>query len=314
LSLYVEADAETLAIVNSESRLERLHIAANLRHDTLEPLFNEETLAAGKLDYAYAPELKLLWDFAQKLEAGRGKSADNSTQQVDYTFNVENDRISIGQRLRGSPIDKVVSELMILANSMWGKLLDDNNVAGIYRTQNNGKVKMSTVAAPHQGLGVAHYAWSSSPLRRYVDLVNQRQIISVLRGEAPAYARNDTTLFAILSSFDAAYTIYNEFQRDMERYWCLRWLLQEKEKLEALTPTLSRLAGEGANESLRELVVPANVLRENLVKLADIPLIGRIPSLPETPPNTRVTLEIGSVDLLDLNFDARYQANVEVTA
>ena len=291
LSLYVEADAETLAIVNSESRVERLHIAANLRHDTLEPLFNEETLAAGKLDYAYAPELKLLWDFAQKLEAGRGKSADNSTQQIDYTFHVENDRITIGQRLRGSPIDKVVSELMILANSMWGKLLDDNNVAGIYRTQNNGKVKMSTVAAPHQGLGVAHYAWSSSPLRRYVDLVNQRQIISVLRGETPPYARNDTSLFAILSGFDAAYTLYNEFQRNMERYWCLRWLQQEDVKQ-----------------------VEATVLRENLVKLSDIPLIGRISSLPETPPNTKVTLEIVSVDLLDLNFDARYQANVEISA
>ena len=291
LSLYVEADAASLAIVNSESRVERLHIAANLRHDTLEPLFNEETLAAGKLGYAYATELKLLWDFAQKLEAGRGKSADNSTQQVDYTFNVENDRISIGQRLRGSPIDKVVSELMILVNSMWGKLLDDNNVAGIYRTQNNGKVKMSTVAAPHQGLGVAHYAWSSSPLRRYVDLVNQRQIISVLRGEPPVYARNDTALFAILSSFDAAYTIYNEFQRGMERYWCLRWLLQENVKQ-----------------------VEATVLRENLVKLAEIPLIGRISSLPETPPNTKVTLELGEIDLLDLNFDARYQASVEVPA
>ena len=124
---------------------------------------------------------------------------------------------------------------MILANSTWGKLLDDHDVAGIYRTQNNGKVKMSTIAAPHQGLGVAHYAWSSSPLRRYVDMVNQRQIISVLRGEPPAYARNDTALFSILSNFDTAYTTYNEFQRSMERYWCLRWLLQEKEKLEALT-------------------------------------------------------------------------------
>jgi exoribonuclease II len=291
LSLYVEADAETLAVVGSESRIERLHIAANLRHDTLEPLFNEETLAAGKLDYAYAPELKLLWNFAQKLEATRGKSADNSTQQIDYTFDVKNDRVTIGYRLRGSPIDKVVSELMILANSTWGKLLDDNNVAGIYRTQNNGKVKMSTVAAPHQGLGVAHYAWSSSPLRRYVDMVNQRQIISVLRGEAPAYARNDTALFAILSSFDTAYTTYNEFQRDMERYWCLRWLIQENVKQ-----------------------ISATVLRENLVKLADIPLIGRIPSLPETPPNTKVGLEIGQIDLLDLNFDARYMTSMEIAA
>jgi hypothetical protein len=91
-------------------------------------------------------------------------------------------------------------------------------------------------------------------------------------------------------------------------------LQQEKDKMEALSPTLSRVAGEGANESLRELIVPATVLRENLVKLADIPLVGRISSLPELPPNTRVTLEIGDIDLLDLNFDARYQASVEVPA
>ncbi len=291
LSLYVEVDAGTLAVLNNESRVERLHIAANLRHDTLEPLFNEETLAAGKLDYPYAVELKLLWDFAQKLETARGKSADNITQQTDYTFHVEDDRVTIGQRLRGSPIDKVVSELMILANSSWGKLLDDHDVAGIYRTQNNGKVKMSTVAAPHQGLGVAHYAWSSSPLRRYVDLVNQRQIISVLREEPPAYANNDTALFAILRDFDTAYTTYNEFQRNMERYWCLRWLLQENVKQ-----------------------VEAIVLRENLVKFVNIPLVGRIPSLPELPPNTKVMLEIVSIDLLDLNFEARYIPQVETTA
>ena len=310
LSLYVEVETDSLAIVNSESRIERLHIAANLRHDTLEPLFNEQTLAAGKLDYAYAPELKLLWDFAQKLEAARGKSGENNPQQIDYTFHVENDRVTIGQRLRGSPIDKVVSELMILANSTWGKLLDEHDVAGIYRTQNNGKVKMSTVAAPHQGLGLAHYAWSSSPLRRYIDLVNQRQIIRVLRNEPPVYAKNDTALFAILRDFDVAYTAYGEFQRNMERYWCLRWLLQEAEKKESL----SRPAGEGANEPLRGLVVPATVLRENLVKLTDIPLIGRIPALPETPPNTQVMLEIGAIDLLDLNFEAHPAAGAAATA
>jgi exoribonuclease-2 len=201
---------------------------------------------------------------------------------------VENDHITISNRLRGSPIDKVVSELMILVNSSWGKLLADNDVAGIYRTQNNGKVKMSTVAAPHQGLGVAQYMWSSSPLRRYVDLVNQRQIINLLRNEAPAYAKNDTALFAILRDFDAAYTLYNDFQRQMERYWCLRWLLQEKvQQCEVL------------------------VLRENLVRLDEIPLVSRISSLPELPPNTRAILEVGEIDLLDLNFSARFISVIE---
>ena len=310
LSMYLEVDAATLAVIGTESRIERIHIAANLRHDTLEPLFNEETLAAGKQDYPFAPELTLLWNFAQKLEAVRGKSADNSTQQIDYNFYVENDHVTISTRRRGSPIDKVVSELMIFVNSEWGKLLAAHDVAGIYRTQSNGKVKMSTVPAPHQGLGVAQYMWSSSPLRRYVDFINQRQIISLLRGEAPAYAKNDTTLFTVMRDFDAAYTLYNEFQRNMERYWCLRWLLQEQAAKEAL----SRAANEGANEPLRGLLADALVLRENLVKLIDIPLVGRIPSLPESPPNTRVTLEIGEIDLLDLNFHARFVAAVEPIA
>ncbi len=283
LSLYMEVDAATLAVLSTESRLERLHISANLRHDTLEPLFNENTLRDCKLDYPYASELTLLWNLAQKLEAARGKSADNSTQQIDYNFYVENDVVTISNRLRGSPIDKVVSELMIFVNSSWGKLLADHDVAGIYRTQNNGKVKMSTVAAPHQGLGVAHYMWSSSPLRRYIDLVNQRQIIRLLAQEPPVYAKNDTLLFTILRDFDAAYTAYNDFQRQMERYWCLRWLQQEKvERIEAM------------------------VIRENLVKLSAIPLTGRIASLPELPPNTMVELELGEIDLLDLNFNARF--------
>ena len=291
LSLYLDISANDLSIVRSESRVEYVHIIANLRHDTLEPLFNEESLAAGKHDYPYADELKLLWDFAQKLEALRGKSADNNVQQIDYNFLVENDHITISNRLRGSPIDKVVSELMILVNSTWGKLLADHNVAGIYRTQSNGKVKMSTVAAPHQGLGVAQYMWSSSPLRRYIDLVNQRQIIRLLNNEPPAYAQNDTALFTILRDFDIAYTTYGEFQRQMERYWCLRWLQQEAvTNFEAL------------------------ILRENLVRLVAIPLVGRISSLPELPANSRVALELGEIDLLDLTFDARFVAIAEAGA
>jgi exoribonuclease-2 len=288
LSLYVEVEATSFEIVSSESRLERLHIAANLRHDTLEPLFNEVTIAAGKLDYAYANELSVLWNFSNKLEALRGKSGENSTPQVDYNFYVENDHITISNRMRGSPIDKVVSELMILVNSTWGKLLADNEIAGIYRTQNNGKVKMSTVAAPHQGLGVAQYMWSSSPLRRYIDLVNQRQIINLLRHETPSYGQNDTALFTILRDFDAAYTVYNDFQRQMERYWCLRWLQQENIKQTEVW-----------------------ILRENLVKLVAIPLTSKIPSLPELPANSRAILEIGEIDLLDLNFNARFVSTIE---
>jgi exoribonuclease-2 len=288
LSMYVNVDYETLAILHHESRIECIHIAENLRHDTLEPLFNEETLAAGKLDYPYSSELTLLWNFVQKLEAARGKSADNSTQQIDYNFNIENDRVTILQRRRGSPIDKVVSELMILVNSEWGKQIAEHDFPGIYRTQSGSKVKMSTVAAPHQGLGVAQYMWSSSPLRRYVDMVNQRQIIAMLRNEGPVYQKNDTALYTIMRDFDTMYGIYGEFQKGMERYWCLRWLQQEKiEQVEAI------------------------VVRENLVKLDNIPLSVRVPSLPELPANSRVLLSIASIDLLNISVQLRFDAAVE---
>ncbi len=287
LSMYIEVEQATLSIMNYESRVERVHVAANLRHDTLEPLFNEETLATGKLDYPYAEELTLLWHLVQKLEAGRGKSSD-SQQQVDYNFNIANDHVSITTRRRGSPIDKVVSELMILVNCEWGKHLAEHGFPGIYRTQQGGKVRMSTVAAPHQGLGVAQYMWSSSPLRRYVDMVNQRQIIAMLRGEAAAYPKNDTALYAILRDFDTMYTIYNEFQRNMERYWCLRWLQQEQAEL-----------------------IEAVVLRENLVKMTEIPLVFRAPSLPEQlPAQTRVQLAVTAIDLLDLSLQTRYVATI----
>jgi exoribonuclease-2 len=290
LSLYMEVESATLAVIATESRLERLHISANLRHNTLEPLFNENTLAECKLDYPYASELTLLWNLAHKLEAGRGKADERNSQQLDYNFTVEDDVVTLSTRLRGSPIDKVVSELMIFVNCTWGKLLLDNDIAGIYRTQNNGKVRMSTVAAPHQGLGVAQYMWSSSPLRRYIDLVNQRQLIQLLKNEPPVYAKNDTALFTVLRNFDAAYTAYSDFQRQMERYWCLRWLLQEKIS-----------------------TIDALLLRENLVRLSGVPLAGRIPSIPELPSNTIVTLEMGEIDLLELSFNARFVSAVTAT-
>jgi exoribonuclease-2 len=303
LSMYNEVDGETLALLNHESRVERIKIAANLRHDTLEPLFNEETLAAGKLDYPFASELTLLWNLAKKLEALRGKSSENN-QQVDYNFHVESagfevghpdDRISITQRRRGSPIDMVVSELMILVNSEWGKHLAEHGFVGIYRTQQNGKVKMSTVAAPHQGLGVAQYMWSSSPLRRYVDMVNQRQIIAMLRDTEPDYEKNDTTLYTALRDFDTMYTVYGDFQRQMERYWCMRWLQQEMKVSE-------------------ELVVSGIVLRDNLVKLSAIPLVIKVSSLPELPVNTQVQLAVVSVDLLDLEVKTRFIEKLEKPA
>ena len=282
LSMYLEV-ADDFTITTTHSCIEQVRIAANLRHDTLEQHFNEHTLASNTIDHPFGQELRALWDFACRMESLRGKSNDSNNDKIDYSFNVKDDHVMITERRRGSPIDKLVAELMILVNTEWGKQLADGGVAGIYRNQSGGKVRMSTSPSPHQGLGVSQYAWISSPLRRYIDLINQRQLIALLRREEPPYTREGDELLIVIRDFEAVYEAYGDFQRSMERYWCLRWLLQE---------SINKIG--------------AQVLKENLVRLDRMPLVMRVPSLPDMPPETHVELEISQIDLLELTCDARF--------
>ena len=290
VSLYLQLGPD-LRLHGTRSAVEQVKIVANLRHDTLEEQFNENSLSSGRQDFPYAAELQVLWELAGVLEAGRGRQDNPRAANVDYSFYVENDRVRIMQRKRGAPIDKVVSELMILVNAEWGRMLAEAGVVAIYRAQGNGKVRMTTVPAAHQGLGVSHYIWVSSPLRRYVDLVNQRQLVAWVRGETPSYAPKSERMLTVMRDFEQAYEAYAEFQRGMERYWCLRWLIQE---------------------SVR--IAPAEVIRDNLVKIDDIPLIAKAHGLPLLPPGSVVEVELSDIDLLALDFRVQYRATAAATA
>ncbi|MFP5418161.1 MAG: ribonuclease catalytic domain-containing protein [Gammaproteobacteria bacterium] len=279
LSLYVDV-APDLRVLGTETRLEMVHIADNLRHEALETQFNADTLGNSAVaDYPYRRELEWLWAFSAALEAGRGKA--DTVDRVDYNFKVDGEHISIVPRKRGSPIDKVVSEMMIFANAHWGGWLAENKVTGIYRAQSGGKTRMTTSPDPHVGLGVDQYAWSSSPLRRYVDLVNQRQLIALAQQTDPAYPPRSEQLFSVVREFELAYDAYNEFQRRLERYWMLRWLMQE---------------------NITE--VTASVIRDDLVRFESLPMVTRAPSVMGVAPGARVRLALSGIDLLDISFHA----------
>lgn len=286
LSLYLDV-SDDFTVMTKQSKIEMIRVDANLRHDSLEQLFNEETLRRKIADYPFAKELELLWNFAKKMEVLRGKENDINNEKVDYSFLINGEQVTIQERRRGSPIDKVVSELMIYTNTEWGKQLAEEGIAAIYRNQSGGKVRMSLSPAPHQGLGVSQYAWSSSPMRRYVDLINQRQLIALLTGSLPPYTKTSHELMASMHNFEQIYTIYSEFQRAMERYWCLRWLIQEK---------IQQIEGQ--------------VIRENFVKFDHLPLITRISTLPNLEPGTAVLVEILHIDLLDRTLNARFISKI----
>ncbi len=281
-SLYFDLRTDDFAVESNHTRVERVRIAANLRHQEVEELDAAFLTGTSREDIPYSRELNTLWKFAGVLERGRGKSS-SGPERSDYTFRVDGDgqnvRINIIERRRGTPLDKLVAELMIAVNSTWGRMLDDHDVAAIYRVQSAGKVRMTTSAMAHAGLGISHYAWTSSPLRRYVDLVNQWQLLALLDGQAPPFSRNADIMLAAVHDFETTYASYDDFQRRMEHYWCLRWLLQEA----------IDIAG-------------AEVVRENLVKFDGLPLYARVPSLPELAPGTGVEIAVTEIDLVEADL------------
>ncbi len=299
LSLYIIVNRDTQEIVASETRAELVYVKSNLRHNTLDAYVTEEALAAGSGEYPHKDEIAMLWPLAQALfekrqaaRAGYGLRRE-VPGNTDYNFYVDGEHVTITPRRRGSPLDLIVAELAILANSTWGALLHDHGVPGIYRTQRTfaaagpKRTRMQTSAAPHEGLGVAQYAWSTSPLRRYTDLVNQWQLLACVQHGVAAklvapFKPKDADLFAVVQGFDDTYTAYADHQRRMEYFWCLRWLTQEQKK---------------------EIV--AAVVKGDLVRLEEVPLLLHVPGLGVHARGTRIVLELMSVDELTVEASVR---------
>ncbi|MEO8058334.1 MAG: RNB domain-containing ribonuclease [Burkholderiales bacterium] len=315
VSLYVTMDEATLAIQGSETRLERVPIAANLRHDQLDSVITEASLKGeAPADYEFAAELALAFRLARHLKAQRevARGKPENFNRPDYNFRLERDdggegrepqgseRVLISTRQRGSPLDLIVAEAMILANSTWGGWLHDCGVPGIYRSQASMapgvKVRMGTKPAPHAGMGVAQYTWATSPLRRYVDLVNQWQLIACARhGRTAALAApfkpKDVQLFSVISAFDAAYAEYNGFQSGIERYWTLQYLAQN-----------------GITE------LNAVVMKDGLVRADDLPLVFRTPGTENLPRGAHVRVGLSATDLLTLDIHASLVARLDDVA
>jgi exoribonuclease II len=310
VSLYVTLDEASLSVQASQTQLERVPIAANLRHDQLDAVITEASLTGeSAADYAFAPELAFAFRLARHLKAQREvmRGKPETFNRPDYNFRLErtdgdsepqgDERVLISTRQRGSPLDLIVAEAMILANSIWGGWLHDCGVPGIYRSQASLapgiKVRMGTKPAPHAGIGVAQYTWATSPLRRYVDLVNQWQIIACARhGRTAALAApfkpKDVQLFAIISSFDSAYAEYNGFQSGIERYWTLQYLAQN-----------------GLSD------IDAVAMKDGLVRADELPLVFRAIGAEGLPRGAHVRVRITGTDLLTLDVHATVLARLD---
>ena len=307
VSLYVTLDEATLEIKGTETKLERVHIGANLRHDQLDAVVTLDWLQDPSFmhDIDQQPlqnkreQLSFLYKLAQDLKAKREvvRGKPENFNRPDYNFRLVgnngaeptgNEQVEISVRQRGAPLDLIVSEAMILANSTWGRWMAELGVPGIYRSQASMlpgvKVRMGTKALPHAGIGVKSYAWSSSPLRRYVDLVNQWQIIACARhGKTAAlvapFKPKDADLYSVISSFDAAYFAYNGYQNAIERFWTLKYVQQN---------------------AISE--IEATLFKDNLVRAEHLPLVLPVMGAQNLPRGARVLVKLGDIDLVSLDI------------
>lgn len=277
VSIYFDVDG-AFNVGAPACKIEAVNIAANLRIQAIEPHFNAETGLdeAGEMMFAHHQDLIWFYQFATALQKARGKYEPDRAPQYDYSIELDGEgKVSVVRRERGSPIDTLVSEMMILANSTWAQMLHDNDLPGLFRVQPAGKVRMSTKSEPHIGMGVQHYGWFTSPLRRAADYINQKQLLSLIDDSAePLYQNSDAELFAALRDFDAAYTAYADFQRQMEAYWSLVYLQQQ---------------------SISELT--ATILKEDLVRIEGLPLVTRATGIPfDALPKSQALFKITELD------------------
>ncbi len=309
LSIYVDIDSSGILDKDSlQMRTEMVPMGANLRLEDLEHQVTEESLSDESSHFSYRQELSVLWTAAKLLHAGRqGQRVINGLRPEqlgmvdpnalprDFHFQITAvqgvDRVEITPRQRGSILDTIVAEWMIYCNSASGHLLAEHGLPGLFRTQKGWgplRTRMQTTPGPHEGLGLDYYAWCTSPLRRYSDLVNQWQLIALAKHGVAAkmvapFPPKDSNLMGIAADFEACYQAYGEYQDRLEKYWCLRWIAQDG--------------------GVKKVFV--RHLKEGMSRLESIPLHLPVPELAMHPRMTRAEVAISDVDLLQLSAGVR---------
>ena len=309
LSIYVDIDAQGQILEGSlQMRAELVPIGANLRLENLEDKVSEASLRDESSNYPYRQELAILWGAAKHLHAQRQEKRianglraeqlgviDPNALARDFHFQIKEvdgvERVEITPRQRGSILDTIVAEWMIYCNSASGRLLADHGLPALFRTQKGWgplRTRMQTTPGPHEGLGLDYYAWSTSPLRRYSDLVNQWQLIALAKHGVTAkmvapFPPRDANLMGIAADFESCYQAYAEYQDRLEKYWCLRWIAQDSEP--------------------KKLFV--RHLKEGMSRVELIPLHLPIPEVATHPRMTRAEVIISDVDLLQLTAGVR---------
>ena len=229
---------------------------------------------------------------------------------------VSSDDVQVKVVQRDSPARDMVAECMVLCNSLLAAFCRDNEIPATYRSQTapdltdlgadlppgvdiseDGPLRQylmlrrfapaqsGNTAAPHGGLGVSAYIQATSPLRRYPDMVMQRQITHYLSAGEPLYGEDDIT--SVAGRADVQLRAMGKLEDERRRYWLLKYFKLRMEQ----TP-------DDEDAALFKAVVLENQPRRSaMLELADYPFRVRARLPDAILPGETVTLRLHSVDL-----------------
>ena len=250
-------------IESSELIQSIVQVDANLSYD-------EANSALCDDDQTKGPEITQLlneiWQLAAKREGFRIESGATHFERRDLAPKADsNGKLNLVPVADDSPAFKLVGEMMILANQCAALFAKTNSFPLVFRSQgqpeNNideeaqkvpngpareyfmrGQLKRSEIStnpAEHFGLGISEYAQVTSPIRRTVDLLNQRQIVSFLSEGSVKYSAEE--LEKKLTELEGPLERANMVQNERNRYWLIKYL--EQEQIKELEGTIVKFSG-----------------------------------------------------------------------
>jgi exoribonuclease-2 len=186
--------------------------------------------------------------------------------------------IQITRYDKETPSQIMVSESMIQANAVAAAYLAQSDLPSLYRNQAEcrpetecvqsehelfrvyrqrrlfSRAELSTEAKPHCSLGIEHYTTVTSPIRRYCDLIVQRQLKHALAGVRGAYSKEQLEEAAVRLS--TAQSKVFTIQRKWTRYWILKYI--EQEDIENMNCLVLDKNARYAHLLLPDLLIEAN--------------------------------------------------------
>jgi len=217
----------------------------------------DQLLANAPAGEQTATMLRALAAMGNLLRERRRRAGALLIARRESKIRVRGEKIELEVIDTAAPSRLMVAEYMVLANHLAARFAAENQLELIYRTQPsmgselaNQHPRLSLFPAFHAGIGLPCYAQVSSPIRRYADLVLQRQVLGALEGRpSPVYRSEE--LLAVLASAESADAEAKELERRAKRYWSLRWLAE----LPQHGPLTALVWREGASAELADSAI-----------------------------------------------------------